>query len=106
MPGSTRSVHAVHRGGVPLTGFETDDLSMRTHGSEVVRGRWGWSLSAGSLSGALPVEGVAVLLCCTAFGSHVVERGSPKPVGQSVVRAYFDEQVHDETVHSLQSSPA
>jgi hypothetical protein len=39
--------------------------SMRTHGGEVVRGRWGRSLVDGSLSEAFPGAWVAVLMCCT-----------------------------------------
>jgi hypothetical protein len=47
-------------------------LSMRTPGTEVFRGRWGRSLSAGSLSEAFAADGVAVLLCCTALGLFCV----------------------------------
>src|SRR6266567_5541539 len=41
--------------------------SMRTLGDEVVRGRWGRSLSGGSLSRSFSACGVAVLLSCTGF---------------------------------------
>jgi len=48
-------------------------LSVRTLGGEVIRGRWGKSLSDGSLSRTFSAEGVAVLLFCTTLGpSHAV----------------------------------
>ncbi len=42
--------------------------AMRTPGGEVICGRWGRSLSGGSLSESFSVDGVAVLVCCTASG--------------------------------------
>jgi len=48
-------------------------LSMRTPGGEVICGRWGRSLSGGSLSESFSVDGVAVLVCCTASGPVGVE---------------------------------
>jgi hypothetical protein len=39
---------------------------MRTPGGEVIRGRWGWSLSGGRLSESFSADGVAVLMCRTA----------------------------------------
>ncbi len=44
---------------------------MRTPGATVVRGRWGRSLSGGSLSESFSVDGVAVFLCCTTLGRTV-----------------------------------
>jgi hypothetical protein len=41
---------------------------MRTPGGEVVRGRSGRSLFGGGLSRSSVADGVAVLVCCTAFG--------------------------------------
>jgi len=41
---------------------------MRTPGGHVIRGRWGRSLSGGSLSKSFPADSVAVLVCCTVFG--------------------------------------
>lgn len=41
--------------------------SMRTHGGEVVGGRWGRSLVDDSLAEAFPAAWVAVLVCCTAL---------------------------------------
>jgi hypothetical protein len=52
--------------------------SMRTHGGEVIRGRWGRSLSGGSLSEAFSANSVAALLCCTALGPAIMRHG-PKP---------------------------
>ena len=51
---------------VELRGFEPLTPSMRTPGAEVAGGRWGRSLSGGSLSWSFSVDGVAVLVCCTA----------------------------------------
>jgi hypothetical protein len=62
---------------VELRGFEPLTPSMRTLGAEVVRGRWGRSAVAGSLSKPFAVGHVAVLVCCTAFGP------SPRRVGYS-----------------------
>jgi hypothetical protein len=41
---------------------------MRTHGSEVARGRWGRSLVGGVRSEAFPGARVAVFACCAACG--------------------------------------
>src|SRR5712671_3193397 len=51
-------------------------LSMRTPGGEVIRGRWGRSLSDGSLSESFSSDRVAVLPCCE-------DRSRTNPVFQS-----------------------
>jgi hypothetical protein len=53
---------------VELRGFEPLTPSMRTLSGEVARGRRGRLLFGGSLSESFAAAGVAVLLCCTAFG--------------------------------------
>jgi hypothetical protein len=53
---------------VELRGFEPLTLSMRTPGGEVARGRWGRSAVDRSLWESLAVDGVAVLVRCTASG--------------------------------------
>jgi hypothetical protein len=52
-------------------------LSMRTLGGKVVRGRWGRSLFGGGSSESSSADGVAVFLCCTAFGRVGMRNGHP-----------------------------
>jgi hypothetical protein len=52
---------------------ERPRLSMRTHGGDVVRGRWSSSPSSGGLSKAVTADRIAVPGCCTALGPVVTE---------------------------------
>src|SRR5262245_40111416 len=62
---------------------------MRTLGSEVARGRWGWSAIGRSPTEPLAAGGVAVLVRCTALGlvfmwlARAPCRSAPRPVFSS-----------------------
>jgi len=59
---------------VELRGFEPLAPSMRTLGSEVVRGRWGRSAIGRRQTKSLIADEVAVLVCCTPLGVAVMRQ--------------------------------